>query len=123
LPVGRYRLFLSSTADSTGDSDDIVLPQGLTVYRRAPGKYETPSFANVVGPAALLIAGIVLVSIGPVVATAGAVGNNDTGATAAGVAMTVGGIAAAIGGGIWLYDARRAVQQEGATTAWQESPR
>jgi hypothetical protein len=27
----------------------------------------------------------------------------------------------AIGGGFWMYDASRAVQQQGATTTWREA--
>jgi hypothetical protein len=117
LPMGRYRLFLSSTgADSRGDTDDILLGHGTTVYRRAPGKYETPSLTNAIPPAILVTLGIVLVVWSPLVAAA----TDDSGTRTAGIALTGLGLASLVGGGIWLYDSRRAVEQEGATTLWQE---
>ncbi len=120
LPVGRYRLFLSSTGpESHGDTDDILLEQGTTVYRRAPGKYETPSLTNAIPPALLVTLGIVLVVCSPLVAAA----TDDSGTRTAGIALTGLGVASLVGGGIWAYDTRRAVQQDGATTLWQEPAR
>jgi len=116
LPEGRYRLFLSSVDGEHGDTDDLVVSSGLTVYRRAPGKYVTPSVANRVLPAIVVAVGAVLASVGLVIA-AGASGPNDN--PAPGLVLGGVGAAAAIGGGFWAYDASRAVEQRGATTSWQ----
>ena len=45
----------------------------------------------------------------------------DDGARTGALVLTGAGVAAIIGAGIWLYDSRRAVQQQGATTVWQEA--
>ncbi len=121
LPVGRYRLFLSSTtAEATGDTDDLTLGAGLTVYRRAPGKYETPSFSNALPPALLLSVSVLAVSLGTMFGSL-AIATGDSRAATGSLIVAGLGVAGCIGGGIWLYDARRAIQQNGATTTWQEA--
>jgi hypothetical protein len=120
LPAGRYRLFLAPTGSvSSGDTDDITVSPGLTVYRRAPGKYETPSFANAIPPALLLTVSLVLTVWAPLIAAA----SNDSGTRTGWLAVAGLAVAGDIGGGFWLYDSRRAIQQQGATTLWQESTR
>jgi hypothetical protein len=120
LPVGRYRLFLAPTGGaSTGDADDITLSHGLTIYRRAPGKYETPSLTNAIPPAVLLAASLVLTVLAPLAAASASDNGGRTGA----LVLTGLGVAGLIGGGLWLYDARRATQQEGATAVWQQATR
>jgi hypothetical protein len=120
LPVGRYRLFFSATANaesSLGDSDDLIVNPGLTVYRRAPGRYQTSSPADQVGPVALFAAGVLAVTIGAALLSAHAASKD--GDQAAPAALIVGGSAALIGGGVWSYDRSRATQQDGASTVWQ----
>jgi hypothetical protein len=113
LPYGRYRLFLSGIGAPRGDSDDVEIAEGLNVYRRAPGSYETPTISNQIGPAAIVALGIVL-------ATAGVVASAMEDSHVAGPAMIGGGIALGIGGGIWTYNASRATRQDGATTFWRQ---
>jgi hypothetical protein len=117
LPTGRYRLFMSSVDGGHGDTDDLIVREGTTVYRRAPGKYETPSVSNRVPPALVMTLGVVLTSVGLVVAAGSSPSSRD--ATTSGLLLTGLGGAMAVGGGIWLYDASRAVRQSGSTTVWQ----
>ena len=115
LPVGKYRFFFSPTANADsplGDSDDLVVNEGVTIYRRAPGLYRTPSPVDQIPPAALFIAGVAAVSIGALAA-----GTKDNGSLAGG--LLVGGSVAMIGGGIWGYEKSRATQRDGASTVWQ----
>ena len=115
LPVGKYRLFFSpmANADSPlGDSDDLVVNEGVTVYRRAPGLYRTPSPVDQIPPAALFVAGVAAVSVGAIAA-----GTKDNGSLAGG--LLVSGSVAMIGGGIWGYEKSRATQRDGASTVWQ----
>jgi len=117
LPVGRYRLFFSGiqgSESSFGDSDDLVVNEGTTIYRRAPGRYRTPSPVDQWGPAALGVVGTVAVILG-------AVASRD-GNGAAPTALIGGGAAAMIGSGIWAYDRSRATQQDGASTVWRLEP-
>ncbi len=112
LPKGRYRLFLSATGGTdpgTGDVDDLVLDEGTYVYRRAPGRYQTPSLYDSVAPAALMIVSVTAIVVG------GALLSDSEGRVAGG-ALLGGGIAGTIGAGIWGYDASRAEAQDGATT-------
>jgi hypothetical protein len=118
LPTGRYRLFMSSAGGERGDTDDLLVREGTTVYRRAPGKYETPSISNRVPPALVLTLGLVLTSVGLVVA-AGSSTSSQSSSMTVGFLLTGLGGAMAVGGGFWLYDASRAVRQSGATTVWQ----
>ena len=118
LPVGKYRLFFSPTendSSSLGDTDDLIVNEGVTVYRRAPGLYRTPSPTDQIGPVALLVAGTVA-------ATAGSIAVKDDDSRAAGAGLLIGGGVALIGGGIWAYDRSRATQRDGATTVWQLTP-
>jgi hypothetical protein len=118
LPTGRYRLFMSSVDGEHGDTDDLIVREGTTVYRRAPGKYETPSISNRVPAALVLSLGLVLTSVGLVVA-AGSSTSSQSSSMTGGLLLTGLGGAIAVGGGFWLYDASRAVRQSGATTVWQ----
>jgi hypothetical protein len=115
LPRGRYRLYLSATAATdagTGDVDDLVLGDGTYVYRRAPGRYKTPSIYNQIAPGALIVLGLTGMVIGSALLS-----NEDT-AVPGGLVLGAG-VAATVGGGIWGYDATRAETQDGATTFWK----
>lgn len=119
LPVGKYRLFFSAidySQSSLGDSDDLVVVEGLTVYRRAPGSYRTPSPVDQIGPAALLVLGSIAITAAAITAA-----NRDEDATLP-VGLAIGGGAALIGGGVWGYDRSRATQRDGSTTTWQVQP-
>jgi hypothetical protein len=121
LPVGKYRLFMSAEAgEQHGDTDDLLVGQGLTVYRRAPGKYTTPTIPDRIGPAAVLVLGAVLLSVGLSMATLSAAPNGN-GDAVPGLLLGGAGIGLGIGGGVWLYEASRAVRQQGATTTWAEA--
>jgi hypothetical protein len=115
LPSGRYRLYLSATAATdpgTGDVDDLVLGEGTYVYRRAPGRYQTPSIYNQIAPGALIVLGLTGMVVG-----AALLSSEDT--AVPGGLVFGGGVAAGVGGGIWGYDATRAETQDGATTFWK----
>jgi hypothetical protein len=115
LPVGKYRLFLSATEAvdaASGDTDDLVVSEGLQVYRRAPGRYETPTPIDHVGPAAVLIASVTAITVGSVL-----LAKEDT--RAPGVGLVIGGVVGGALGSFWGYNASRATQQDGATTAFQ----
>ena len=115
LPVGKYRLFLSATEAvdaSSGDTDDLIVGEGVQIYRRAPGRYRTPQPIDAVGPAAVVILSIAAFTAGSVL-----VAKEDT--RAPGVGLIVGGAVGGILGSFWGYNAGRATQQDGATTAWQ----
>ena len=115
LPVGKYRLFFSPLENSNsalGDSDDLIVDEGITVYRRAPGLYRTPSPTDGIGPIAVMLAGALAI-------TAGALTHKDD--ATLGTGLLIGGGVAIVGGGIWGYDKSRATQQDGATSVWQLS--
>ncbi len=115
LPVGRYRLFFMATqGESRGDSDDLQVAQGLTFYRRAPGTYTAPSINNEIAPGAIIVLGTVLLVAGTFMSTSRDPGTN-------GLVVLGAGFAATTAGGIWFYNASRAVQQQGATTIWRET--
>ena len=119
LPVGKYRLFFSAvdySEQSLGDRDDLVVAEGLTVYRRAPGRYRTPSPVDQVGPAAVFVAGSLAFTLGTLSAERE---NSDRTADAA---LLLIGSAVMIGGGLWAYDRSRATQQDGASTVWLVQP-
>ncbi len=117
LPVGKYRLFFSpmeNSGSALGDTDDLIVNEGITVYRRAPGLYRTPSPTDQIGPGALVVAGSTSATVGAIIAP-----NKDNSALAA--SLIVGGAAALIGGALWGYDNGRATQRDGASTVWQLS--
>lgn len=117
LPVGRYRLYLSSVSgDGRGDTDDLVVGEGLSAYRRAPGKYTTPTITNGIAPGALLIASMLAIAFGGALLGQS---DGDGGSTPGGLVLVGAGVGGLIGGGIWAYDASRAEQQEGSSTTWQ----
>jgi hypothetical protein len=115
LPVGKYRLFLSATEGtdpSAGDTDDLLVGEGVQIYRRAPGSYRTPSPYDVLGPAAVIIVSIGALTVGSVL-----LANEDS--RGAGAGLFVGGVVGGTLGGIWGYNSGRATQQDGATSTWQ----
>ena len=115
LPVGKYRLFLSATenvAASSGDADDLLVGEGLQIYRRAPGRYSTPSPIDQVGPVAVLVAATAALTIGGVL-----LADEDT--RAPGIGLVLGGVVGGTLGAVWGYDKSRAKQQDGATTTFQ----
>ena len=116
LPFGRYTLYLSGLESDKGRGDavDLEVRQGLNFFLRAPGKYETPeswpsgSVMLVVGGSLLMVVGLAVV-----------LSNAENSATLG------GGVATMVGGGVLtLLGASqaqpRAIQQEGATTEWNE---
>jgi hypothetical protein len=116
LPVGKYRLFFSAaegTDSASGDSDDILVREGLQVYRRAAGRYETPSPADQILPGTVLVLSAIAIPVGAVLSA------GDGGEKAVGVILIGAGIAGAIGGGIWAYDTTRATQQAGSSVLFQ----
>lgn len=115
LPVGRYRLFLTSADGSFmhGDTDDLVVTEGVTYYVRAPGRYEAPHWIHAY-PALLLAGAVALVIGGSVLASEP--GDTNRGV---GIATMLGGAGLGVWGGIELYDESRAKQQNGATTVWK----
>jgi hypothetical protein len=128
LPFGKYRLFMTGENGEHGDTDDLIVGEGLTVYRRAPGKYTTPTIPERVGPAILLGLGITLFTVGLVMASSSAAssaaapqGSSSGESAVPGLLLGGAGVALSIGGGVWLYEASRAIRQRGATTSWTES--
>jgi hypothetical protein len=119
LPVGKYRLFFSpvENSDSTlGDTDDLVVEEGLTVYRRVPGRYRAPSQLDQLGPAAVIVAGTVAVTVAALLAVRSKADGQDSGPSGL---LLIGGLAALGGGGFWAYDSSRATQQDGASSTWR----
>ena len=118
LPVGKYRLFLSATEAveaSAGDTDDLIVGEGVQIYRRAPGLYRTPNPIDAVGPAAVCIVAVAALAAG----TALMARDSTRGP---GVGLFLGGAVGGVLGGFWAYKASRATQQDGATTAWRAGP-
>jgi hypothetical protein len=118
LPVGRYRLFFSAaggTDPAAGDTDDFMVVEGTQVYRRAPGRYNSPSPMDAVGPAA-----VVLLACAALAAGAALSAQEDS--RAAGAALMVGGAVGGTFGGIWAYNASRATQQDGASITFIPQP-
>jgi hypothetical protein len=114
LPLGRYRLFfLAAQGESRGDSDDLQVAPGVTFYRRAPGTYTAPSINNQIPPTAIIILGVALLVTGSLMSA-----RKDP--EAPGLVLLGAGFAATTAGGIWFYNASRAVQQQGATTTWTQ---
>jgi hypothetical protein len=118
LPVGRYRLFFSAAAGTdpaVGDTDDFLVVEGTQVYRRAPGRYHSPSPIDALGPAAVVLAACAAL-------TAGAALTAQEDSRAVGAALMVGGAVGGTLGGVWAYDASRATQQDGASTTFIPKP-
>ncbi len=118
LPVGKYRLFLSATEAvdaASGDTDDLIVGEGMQVYRRAPGRYKTPSPIDALGPAAVLAVSLAALTIGGAL-----LARHDSRAPGAG--LVIGGGVGGVLGCLWAYNASRATQQDGATTVWQINP-
>lgn len=113
LPKGKYRLFFSATQATdaaAGDADDVRVDEGVQIYRRAPGRYQTPSPTDEILPAVALGASLVAIVAGGGISATNQ--NNRTGG-----ALLLGvGIAGTIGSSIWIYDTSRATQQDGAGT-------
>jgi len=114
LPVGKYRFYMSAAAGtdpSSGDTDDVRLAEpGVYVYRRAPGRYDTPSPVDQIGPGAVILVSTVAFIIG-----ASLLGGDDRNGTA-GAALMLGGLAGGVAGGVWSYEESRAVKQDGRAT-------
>ena len=123
LPVGRYKLFMSGTheGDNTGDTDTMMVREGVNYYVRAPGQFEPPTWTPV-APTALIILGVTLATVGVALASGSSDDSgDDTGSgevSPVSLGLIGAGIALTIGGGIWSYDQGRGTRQEGATTAW-----
>jgi hypothetical protein len=83
------------------------------VYRRAPGRYDTPSPTDQIGPAGVVIVSTVAMIFGLTLLA------GDDANQAAGGALVIGGIAGNIAGGVWAYEASRAVKQDGRTTLFR----
>lgn len=115
LPVGRYKLFLTSADGSFthGDTDELIVTEGVTYYVRSPGRYEAPHWIHAY-PALLLAGAVALVVGGSILASEP--GNTNQGI---GIATMIGGAGLGVWGGIELYDESRAKQQNGATTVWK----
>lgn len=123
LPAARYRLYFSSLdADdpSTGDTDDLELSPGYYVYRRAPGRYETPSPSAQVLPVIVVTLGMTALVLGSVALSHHY--SYSQGSAAGGYGLLALGLGGTIGGGIWWYDSSRAIRQEGATSFWRFGP-
>jgi hypothetical protein len=118
LPAGRYRLFLSSAdgSFSHGDTDDLVVTEGVIYYSRAPGHHEPPTWFPVL-PTVVIVGAAALIAGGAVLAT----DREEKGESrTAGFVLLGAGAVLGIWGGIEMYDASRAKQQEGATTIWRQ---
>lgn len=117
LPVGRYKLYLSSAdgAFKHGDTDELMVTEGVTYYVRAPGRYEPPEWLAPL-PIVLLTGAVGLLVAGTVLA-ANEHGSSDS--RTAGYVMLGGGAAIGVWGSIELYESSRAKQQDGATTTWR----
>jgi hypothetical protein len=118
LPVGSYKLYMTSAdgSYSHGDTDTLVVREGLTYYVRAPGKFEPPQWIHVL-PTVILTAGLTLALAGAAMTT-----SDDETTQTTGMVLLGGGIAVSIGGGVLAYDASRGTQQDGATTSWWVPP-
>jgi hypothetical protein len=122
LPVGKYRLFMSAEGgEQHGDTDDLLVGEGVTYYRRAPGKYTTPTIPEKVPPWLVIGLGAVLMPVGFALAVSSAAPNGGSGDPVPGLLLVGAGIGLGIGGGVWLYEASRATRQRGATTTWTEA--
>jgi hypothetical protein len=115
LPIGSYTLYFSGLAKDTtrGDVARLEVHPGLNVLRRAPGKYKPPEEGSL-GGFALFVTGLTALSVG----VAWAVVSEEP---APGIVVATVGAGASVGG-IVLMPAKRAEQQEGATTTWNVPP-
>ena len=117
LPLGRYKLFLSSAdgAFENGDTDQLHVRSGVNYYVRAPARVEPPDpfpvgpVVTLVLSGAAMIAGISLLS-------------EDSDAFApdqvTSYVLLSGSLVGGIAGGIWYHNASRGIEQEGSTTNW-----
>lgn len=115
LPIGRYKLFMSSADGSydQSDTDTLEVREGLNYYLRAPGKFEEPTWIPVL-PTVLTVLGVAAIAGGAALAS----DSEDTRTT--GLILAGGGLALTITGGVLMYDAQRGAIQKGATTTWTE---
>jgi hypothetical protein len=114
LPVGKYRLFLSATEavdSSAGDIDDVIVDEGVQVYRRAPGRYRTPTATDALGPGVVLVVSLLALAAGSALTA-----HEDS--RGAGAGLLIGGVVGGGLGGVWAYDKSRATQQDGASSSW-----
>jgi hypothetical protein len=116
LPVGRYKLFMTSADGSHehGDTDHLTVRDGVNYYVRAPGRFEPPTWTPAV-PALFMVGAALLFATGVVVAI-----DEDSGRQVMGMAIAGAGLGIGVVGGIMAYDQGRGTIQEGATTAWWE---
>lgn len=121
LPPGEYKLFMTSADDSysRGDTDVLLVREGLTYYVRAPGRYEPRTWIPVV-PSLVIVVGAALILSGAAMASSSASGSGDASSTGV-VLMAVGG-GIGITGGVLMYNVSRARIQNGATTSWWMPP-
>jgi hypothetical protein len=115
LPIGRYKLFMTSADGSydQSDTDTLEVREGLNYYLRAPGKFEEPTWIPVL-PTVLTVLGVAAIAGGVALAS----NSEDTRTT--GILIAGGGAALTITGGILMYDAGRGAIQKGATTTWTQ---
>ncbi len=116
LPVGNYKLYMTGADDSNneGDTDVLQVREGLTYYRRAPGKFDPPTWIPVLPSVLIGVATVGLLS-GALVAS-----SKNTSQQMAGYGIMAGSVAFGVTGGIMYYDASRGARQEGASTTWTE---
>jgi hypothetical protein len=110
--TGFFFSALENSDSRLGDSDDLVVTDELTIYRRAPGRYETPRAADQIGP-------VVLMAVSVIALTAGLVVSINEKAPPLGPVAILGGGAGMVGGGVWAYGSSRATQQDGTSTIWR----
>lgn len=116
LPVGTYKLYMTSANDSNneGDTDVLQVRPGLTYYRRAPGKFDPPTWIPVL-PSVLIGVATLGFLTGALMAS-----NRNSGQQVAGYGIMIGSVAFGTVGGIMYYNASRGARQEGASTTWTE---
>jgi hypothetical protein len=118
LPIGRYKLYMTSAdgSYSRGDTDMLDVREGTNYYLRAPGRFEEPEWIPIL-PSVIVAVGVVALLSG-----AALVASDDGSQRTGGIVLMGGGIGIGILGGILAYDASRGAIQEGATTTWAEPP-
>lgn len=113
LPVGSYKLYMTSADGSNeGDTDVLRVKPGLTYYRRAPGKFDPPTWIPVL-PTVLISVAALGVLTGALMAS-----SRNTSQQVAGYGVMVGSVAFGGVGGVLYYNASRGARQEGASTTW-----
>lgn len=118
LPIGRYKLYMTSAdgSYSQGDTDVLDVRDGTTYYLRAPGKFESPTWIPVLPTVLVTLATL------SVLGGIGLAASDDDSQRTTGAILIGGGIAVGVAGGILYYDASRGAIQEGATTTWTDPP-